>query len=166
MRRILIFSLVLVSFVLGSAQSENKLEWLPFGKAREKSRQEKKIMLTYIYSTGCGWCRRFWRTTLTNPEVEKMIAEHFVATKINLSSNKKVELNGKLFSERQIGAMFAVRGTPTTIFISPSDTILAKLPGYMPAEQFKIVLKYFGEGWYKDMSYQEFLESERKLNSK
>jgi len=166
MRRILIFTLVLVSFVLGSAQSENKPEWLPFGKAREKSHQENKIMLTYIYSTGCGWCRRFWNTTLTNSEIEKMISKYFVATKINLASNNKVELDGKSYTERQIGAMFAIRGTPTTIFITPTDTILAKIPGYMPADQFKVVLKYFGEGWYKDMSYQEFLDSERKLNNK
>ncbi len=164
MRRVLMLSLVIVSFVMGTAQQTQKVEWLPFGKAQEKSKKEGKILLTYIYSTGCGWCRRFWNTTLTNPEIEQMIDSYFVATKINLASNNKVEIDGKSYTERQVGAMFAVRGTPTTIFITPTDTILAKIPGYMPVDQFKSVLKYFGEGWYKDMTYQEFMESEQKLN--
>ena len=156
---LLLFGVVLAGF----AGQPKKTQWLPFGKAREESRKEKKILLTYIYSTGCGWCRRFWNTTLTNPEIDSLIDNFFVATKVNLASNDKVEIDGKSYTERQVGAMFAVRGTPTTIFITPTDTILAKIPGYMPADQFKTVLKYFGEGWYKDMTYQEFMESEKKL---
>lgn len=163
MRKLLTTLLLVSAITVGFAQQAHKTQWLPFGKAREKSRKEKKIMLTYIYSTGCGWCRRFWNTTLTNPEIDSLINKFFVATKVNLASNNKVELDGKSYTERQVGAMFAVRGTPTTIFITPTDTILAKIPGYMPVDQFKTVLKYFGEGWYKDMTYQEFMESENKI---
>ncbi|RKZ34511.1 hypothetical protein DRQ33_01990 [bacterium] len=153
-------------FSIAFAESSYELDWLPFGKARELSKKTDKPLVVYIERNGCGWCRKFWNNTLTDDEIEKQLDSFFVVTKINLSSMNKVEVDGETYTERQLGSMFAVRGVPATIFVTPQDTVLAKLPGYMPPEQFKVVIKYFGEGWYENMSYQEFMESEKKLKQK
>ena len=158
----LLFLMIVFSFV--SAKDSQKLIWHSFGEAKTLSRKNNKPMMVVVISSSCGWCKKYLRTTLSDENIQSQIDKYFIASKVNISLNNKVEVDGKEYTERQIGSMFAVRGVPATIFITPTDTIIAKLPGYVPPDKFKTILRYLGEGWYKDMTYKDFIESEKSLN--
>ena len=167
MRKIALTLLVLIAFALlwGEDSKQATIGWLSISKAESLSRANGKPMMVYIYSNGCAWCRKFVRKTLSNPDIVKLVNEKFVPTKVNLSSNKTVRFHSKTIKEKYLGRVFLVRGTPTTVFLQNADSIIAKLPGFINHNDFQLVLKYIGDGWYKDMSYKDFVESEKKLKS-
>ncbi len=154
---------ILIAAVAESPASGDELGWHPFGEALAKAKAEKKHVYVYIYTNSCGWCKKFWSQTLTSNDIEAELDESFIVTKINMSSSQKVELNGDMVAERQIGAMFAVRGYPHSVFMNGDNEVIAKIPGYLSPDKFSPVLKFIGGGWYKDMNFQEFQQSENEL---
>ncbi len=151
---------------LGAAEKSTELVWHPLEEAMKLAQAQKKPLYVFLYSSFCGWCRRFERNTLNNEDVKKLLSEKFILTKLNSSSTKRQKFKGKLVSERRLCAMFAVRGVPTSAFMEFQDTvgtIIAKVPGYIPPDKFKLLLKYIGDKWYKDMTYEEFIRSEEIL---
>ena len=158
---ILIF-LALTLAIAGDSKSPT-LEWLPLEKAMKTAQAQKKPLYVYLYSTYCGWCKRFDAQTLSDAQIISLLGDRFVLSKINTASTATQEFEGKKLAERQLAAMFAVRGVPASAFMDSSGKLIAKLPGYMPPDKFMTVLKYVGDGWYSDMTYQEFMDSEEKI---
>ncbi len=164
--RILLLNMIFSVLFCFADKSGKELDWKELGKGMELSKEEEKPLFVYIYSTHCGWCRRFNKATLQDTSVVRILSENFIVSRPNTSSTKKQGFKGKKATERQLAAMFAVRGVPSSVFLDSNGKLITKLPGFMPPDVFKKVLKYIGEKWYKDMSYQEFLESEKKLEKK
>ena len=132
--------------------------WLPYNEGLLKAEKESKYVLIYFYTNECGWCKKMEQETYFNEEVKKILSDNFVAIKINARSKNKVVENGKEISERELAIMYQVSGYPTTWFLESNHSRIAPLPGYAPAEQFVPVIKYIGEGWYKSISFEEYLE--------
>lgn len=167
-----LFVIIILSGAFALSASNPDTVWYPFGKAWERAEKTGKPLMVYIYSRGCGWCTRFVKNTLENPEIWRYLNDNFIKTQLNLGSTNLVEFKGEKYTERDIGASFGVRGTPTTIFmfVDTTGNAVTKLPGYVPPEQFmtliKAVKKYVSEKWYKDLTFSQFLESEQKKKEK
>lgn len=132
--------------------------WLPYNEGLLKAKKENKYVLIYFYTDECGWCRKMEKETYSNEEVKKILSDKFVNIKINARSENKVVENGEEISERKLATLFQVSGYPTTWFLESNYTKIAPLPGYVPADQFISVIKYIGEGWYKNISFEEYLK--------
>ena len=50
------------------------------------------------------------------------------------------------------------RGVPTTVFMNPDGTPIAKQPGYIKRPIFLQMLRYFGSGAYEEQSFEAFRE--------
>jgi thioredoxin-related protein len=81
-----------------------------------------------------------------------------VTIKINARSENKVVEDGKEITERELAILYQVSGYPSTWFLERNHSRIAPLPGYVTTEQFIPVLNYIGEGWYKSISFKEYLE--------
>jgi len=57
---------------------------------------------------------------------------------------------------------FKIRGVPATYFLKPDGSVIFNIPGYLPPEDYGLVLRYIGENHYLEKSFEEF----RKENSK
>ena len=135
-----------------------ELTWLPYNEGLLKAEKESKHVLIYFYTNECGWCKKMEKETYSNEEVKKILYDKFVAIKINAKSENKVVENGKKISERKLATLYQVSGYPTTWFLESDNNRIAPLPGYAPTEQFIPVIKYIGEGWYKSISFEEYLK--------
>lgn len=64
--------------------AHNPVDWYPWGaEAFEKAKKENKpIFLSIGYST-CHWCHVMERESFENPEIAKLINDHFVAIKVD-----------------------------------------------------------------------------------
>jgi thioredoxin-related protein len=96
--------------------------------------------------------------TYSNEEVKKILSDKFVTIKINARSENKVVEDGKEITERELAILYQVSGYPSTWFLERNHSRIAPLPGYVTTEQFIPVLNYIGEGWYKSISFKEYLE--------
>ena len=134
------------------------LNWLSYTEGLALAEKENKYVLIYFYTDGCSWCKKMEKETFSDEEVKKILSDKFVAVKINARSENKVIENGKEISERELAILYQVSGYPTTWFLEIAHTRIAPLPGYVTTEQFIPVLNYIGEGWYKNISFKEYLE--------
>ncbi len=163
---LLIVSLTIIAISNAEKSEADSINWKTYEKALKLSKESGRPIYFYIYSNSCGWCRRFVQQTLQDSLVMRKLNSKFIPVKINSSSTEKQKLDGKEITERQLAAMFAIRGVPTSAFMDTEGKLITKLPGFIPPAQFMSVLNYIGDGWYKDMDYQEYIESEEKLKNK
>ena len=134
------------------------LNWLSYNEGLTLAEKENKHVLIYFYTDGCGWCKKMVDKTYFNEEVKKILSDKFIIVKINARSENKVIENGKEISERKVAILYQVSGYPTTWFLESNHSRVAPLPGYVTTEQFIPVLNYIGEGWYKSISFKEYME--------
>ena len=134
------------------------LNWLSYNEGLTLAEKENKYVLIYFYTDGCGWCKKMIDQTYSNEKVKKILSDRFVAVKIDARSENKVMENGEEISEKKLAILYQVSGYPTTWFIENNQTRIAPLPGYVATEQFIPVLNYIGEGWYKNISFKEYME--------
>ncbi|MBA7644678.1 Thiol:disulfide interchange protein DsbD [subsurface metagenome] len=134
------------------------LNWLSYDEGLTLAQKEDKYILIYFYTDGCGWCKKMVEKTYSNEEVKKILSDKFVVIRVNARSQNKVIENEKEITERELSRLYQLSGYPTTWFLESDNTRIAPLPGYVTTEQFIPVLNYIGEGWYKNISFKEYLE--------
>jgi len=134
------------------------LNWLSYTEGLALAEKENKYVLIDFYTGWCGYCKKMDKETYSKEEVKKILSDKFVTIKINARSENKVVENGKEISERKLATLYQVSGYPTTWFLESNHSRVAPLPGYVTTEQFIPVLNYIGEGWYKSISFKEYLE--------
>jgi len=134
------------------------LNWLSYTEGLALAEKENKYVLIYFYTDQCSWCKKMVDQTYSNEEVKKILSNKFVAVKINARSENKVIENGEEISEKKLATLYQVSGYPTTWFLESNHSRVAPLPGYVATEQFIPVLNYIGEGWYKSISFKEYME--------
>lgn len=63
--------------------AHNPVDWFPWGEeAFEKAKKEDKpIFLSVGYST-CHWCHVMEEESFSNPEMAKIMSDHFVSIKV------------------------------------------------------------------------------------
>jgi len=133
------------------------LNWLSYNEGLTLAEKENKYVLINFYTDWCGYCKKMDKETYSKEEVKKILNENFVVVKVNAESDNKVIENGEEITERELAKLYQVSGYPTTWFLESNHNRVAPLPGYVTTEQFIPVLNYIGEGWYKSISFQEYL---------
>ncbi len=159
----LYLSIVMILLLVG-ASLPTAIDWQAFDDAyKETLEKHDRPMLVYFYADYCGYCRKLEKEAFKDSTVATQMNETFYLSKVDLKSMKKLEWDGQTISERQIAQMFKVRGVPTVAFIDTAGKLIAKVPGYMPKLQFKLLLAYIGDKWYRDISFQDYIKSEQLL---
>ncbi|MDX1583227.1 MAG: DUF255 domain-containing protein, partial [Thermoanaerobaculia bacterium] len=92
------------------------VDWYPWGEeAFEKARaEEKPIFLSIGYST-CHWCHVMERETFSDPEIAKMLNEHFIPIKVDREERPDVDGLYLAF----LSATSGDSGWPANIFLTP-----------------------------------------------
>ena len=160
---------IVLSFVLASCsndqakstekEKEEKFTWLPYDQALTKSNVENVPTLLYFYSDNCTWCRKMEKENFANKEVQDILIEHFASVRIDSNSNNNVIVGEQKITERQLSIeLYNVTGLPTIWFLDSENRKIANLPGFVPVDTFLDILRYIGEGYYKEHTFPEYLE--------
>lgn len=137
---------------------EDAPNWLPVAEAVQAARADSSLMLIHLYAKWCGWCARLDSDVYTDDTVQAYLGEHFAMTRVDIESDEAVPFFDREMTGRELAGAFQVSGTPTTVFFHPDGRYLTKLPGFAPADQFALILRYVNEGAYDRMPFPEWVQ--------
>jgi len=98
---------------------------------RKEALHEGKPVVLFFYSDTCSVCKKMKATTLRDPKVRKMLAENFVALRVNITDPSDEE-------SMKIKHHYKVFGTPAFVFIDKKGKVVKDemFYGYQTAEEF------------------------------
>jgi thioredoxin-related protein len=115
--------------------------------AQEETKKKKKYMLMYFWASWCGNCSMFEQKILPHPDIVRTLNDSFAFVSIDFDQSK------------DLTRAFKIRAVPTFIFVDPTGTPATVLPGAVPPDLFLMVLNYVKTGNYKNMEFDEYVDS-------
>jgi thioredoxin-related protein len=169
---LLFLSLLLLSNT-GFAQekkSDESIQWVNFEEAVENNSKTPKKIFVDMYTHWCGWCKRMDATTFIDPQVTAYINKHFYAVKFNAETKDSIFFKGQYFNfkpEYKSNELAAIlmngqMSYPTSVYLDGESNLIGPVPGYLTAEQFLPVLRYFAEDIYKTTKWDDYVKSSIK----
>jgi thioredoxin-related protein len=162
----LVTGMMLVAATTGTAMSpdttartaggEASFPWRSVTEALTEAPAMQKLILLDVYTDWCGWCKRMDRDTYADSTVGSYIAQRFVAAKMNPEKAGSLTFQGKEISQGEFAQSLGINGYPATAFITSDMEVIGVAPGYWPAEDFHLLLRYMAEGFHKTTEWEEF----------
>ena len=135
-------------------------QWRSWNDGVSEAASRGLPILVDVYTDWCGWCKRMDRDVYARDDVREYLGKHFVAVKLNAESATEARVGDRTLTARALAQQLRVSGYPTTIFLKSSGEHIASVPGYIPADRFKLMLRYIGEDHIqRGVSWQEFEKS-------
>ena len=139
------------------------IAWMTIGEAATKLQQEQKPVLIDLYTTWCGWCKQMDRRTYSNKRVAEYLSDKFYTVKLDAETHDVLNWGGKSYSfdpqyRCNMLAVYLSHGRlefPTTVIVAPGYDPQA-IGGYMEPKELEMLVKYFGDGAYKSLGFDEF----------
>ncbi len=148
MKRILI--LILALFSLAKASN------IDFNTLSLQAKEEKKHILVFFHSPGCGFCTRMQRDTLHTNTVEKQIKNNFIYVDININDYGVVLYKDFRGSRGNFARYLDYDIYPSVVFIDGNNEMIYAQAGYQKREYFSKLLSYISARAYEDMGIEEF----------
>ncbi|WP_205512542.1 thioredoxin family protein [Longitalea arenae] len=150
----------------GKELSAEKLQWMTLDDVANGLKKEKRPVLIDLYTDWCGWCKTMDRKTYANKEVSSYVQEKFYPVKFDAEGRKSIQWNGKTYHfnpghKTHDFAIYLTNGQlsyPTTVII-PVNGEPQAIPGYLAPNEFELIAKYFGEGKYGKVSFDDYQRS-------
>ena len=129
-----------------------KESFLDFREDAEEAGIEGKHLLVFFHVAGCPYCKKMIDDNFTGGVNAKSIQADFESIHIDLKGSKEVAFNKDMtVSEADLGKALGVNYTPTILFMSADNKVVARLNGYRSPREFKQVLNFVKEKAYKKM---------------
>ena len=131
-----------------------------YEQAFTKAKADNKLILLDFYTDWCGWCKRMDRDVYSDASVQAELGKYFTAAKVNAEATVSHTYLGEQRTEQQIARHLGITGYPTLIFMTPDGQVVEKIPGYVQASEFTMVLRFIGTGAYKTQEYQSWKKTQ------
>ena len=129
--------------------AEQAIDWHPWGpEPFELARRTGRPILLDVGASWCHWCHVMDEGTYADPEVARLLAQHFVAVKVDRDEHPEVDRR----YQRQVGALTGEGGWPLTGFLTPDGEVFLGGTYFPPTDGhgrpgFRRVLKEVARLW-------------------
>jgi thioredoxin-related protein len=142
----------------------SKVEWMTLEQVAASMQKERRPILIDLYTDWCGWCKVMDKKTYSNKKVSAYLQQKFYSVKLNAEGKQSITWNGKLYRfnanyKTHDFAMYLTGGQlsyPTTVIIPVEQLQPQAIPGYLEPKEFELVVKYFGEGKFGKVPFNQF----------
>jgi thioredoxin-related protein len=147
---------------------DGPVKWYTFGEAVEMQKKSPRPIMVDVYTQWCGPCRLMSANTFGNETIAKYLNEHFYPVKFDAETFDSVSFNGYTFRNKNAPgtnrpvhdfAASILDGKlvyPSIVFLNEEIKRVQIVTGYYKADAFEPLMKFFGSGQYKTVSYEEF----------
>ncbi|MFO7722642.1 MAG: thioredoxin family protein, partial [Bacteroidales bacterium] len=126
---------------------------------------EKKNLIT-IQAEWCNSCKVMNHATFLDSTIITLLENHFDVGSMHISSQDTIYWFGKVYIPNSQGGVHPFVSEfagsqmmlPLMLLFDEEGQLLTPLPRYQPPASLARVLKYFGEGHYKLIPWNEYLE--------
>ncbi len=136
-------SLVFAAF----AQAES--DWLhDYNKAQEEAKANHKLLfLNFTGSDWCGWCIKFDKDVLSQPEFKNYAHDNLVLVELDFPRRKSLPTEVKK-QNVQLAQQYEVLGFPTIVVLNSTGQKVWQFDGYFPGgpEAFIAQLEKLSKG--------------------
>lgn len=166
---ILLLLPLLFSFTVHAPEPRDGKPWMNLEEAARLLKSEKRPVLIDLYTDWCGWCKVMDKKTYSNKNVVEYLQKKYYAVKLDAETRQTLQWEGRNynFNTQYRTNEFAIYLTggqlayPTTVIIPPDGGSPQAIPGYLETREFEKLVKYFGEGYYKKSSYDDYRKTFR-----
>jgi len=115
------------------AAAAQPVDWHPWGEeAFRKARELDRPILLDIGASWCHWCHVIDRESYEDPEIAKIINEHFVAIKVDRDERPDVDAR----YQQAVGSLSGQGGWPLTAFLTPEGKVFYGGTYFPPKDAF------------------------------
>jgi len=115
-----------------------------------RAKEENKAILIYFFSKYCGYCTEMERDVLKSSEISAMLKRDIIYLGVDVEKNADAAIK------------YGVRGYPTTILMDDKGKMMARIPGYIPREDFRRILRFLSGKYYKNTDLMSYIKNDKK----
>jgi len=124
----------------------------------EARSQGKFGIVVYYGQKRCAYCERFLETNLGDDAIRLYLREHFDVIPVDIWGIEEIiDTDGNSYSERELSLRYKTNFTPSLVFYDGNGKPIYRLRGYYPPYQFRAVLTYVVEGFYRVEKFRDYL---------
>lgn len=148
--------------------SKKQINWISLEEAVALNAKKPKPFYFDMYTDWCGWCKRMDKNTFSDPAIIKYMNKHFYAIKFNAQTQKEITYKGKVYknnrgyNELAIAMLNGQMSFPSSVFWNEKETLLTRIPGYIDAKEFDVIIHYYGSGDYFKTPWNKFKKEYQK----
>ena len=108
------------------------ITWMTdFEAAQSRAKiNNKPILLAFMGSDWCGWCKKLDKEVFSTPEFQKWAADNVITVLADFPATKKLPPETARQNEK-LRDMYNIAGYPTVLLLKYDGTVIAKT-GYLP----------------------------------
>lgn len=139
----------------GASVAAPNIAWhASFLDATAAAKTSGKKVLAEIWAPWCGYCRKMQREVYPDPAVQAVVEQYFEPVRLNGEvTDDSISVMGMVVSSQMLAGALGAQGYPTTAFLTSEGRKITHLPGYSPAADFALVLRYIGTDAYKTETF-------------
>jgi thioredoxin-related protein len=130
--RFFLFAVAASIFISGSFASAESGWLTDYKKAQQEAKSGNKLLLLdFTGSDWCGWCKKFDREILSQPEFKNYARDNLVVVELDFPRAKpqSPELRKQ---NRELAQQYEMVGFPTIVVLSADGQKLWRYDGYFP----------------------------------
>ena len=107
----------------------DRLPWTQsYQQALEQAQEEGKLILAYLYTDWCGYCKKMEAETFTDQAVIDEMSDSYVWLKLNAETDEE---------GRQLQERFNITGYPGLLLLDGDGQEMERISGFVPAGAFR-----------------------------
>ncbi len=107
-------------------QTPDDIKNKPYIQARRQAQAEQKMIFIHAFNMDCSHCQKMKDSTLTNPEVQAFLTEHFV----------KIDIDLQLLENKEVAAFYDIKTSPKSLFLNGNGQLVTIVNGFQDGPNF------------------------------
>jgi thioredoxin-related protein len=170
MLKYLILPVFLIGLFSNIGVGQNKIKWLTWQEAIEKSKKEKKKIFIDVYTDWCGWCKKLDKTTFAEENIAKYINTNYYPVKFNAEYESAIVLKGveykfvntngnRGYHELAAQLLQGMMSYPTLVFMDEDFNLIQAIPGFQDTQTFEMIATYFGSNSHRTTPWNKYMQN-------
>jgi thioredoxin-related protein len=127
--------------------AEARINWNDYEQALAAAKKDGKPVMIFFHDRDCRKCEVLEQQGFDRPDLACYVNQKLISAKV--MGKDRPDLNAK----------YRVSSFPTVWFLTPEAKEIDFFVGYVKPEKLDAIIRYIGDGAYKDQSFSDYEKS-------